>query len=187
MIQAIIFDCFGVLTGDLWKEFMASLPESQKPQARDLNRALDAGFITHTDFYQQINQLTGHEPDEVEAIITSKMQKNIPVLTLIQELSATYKIGLLSNISSDWIVSDFLRQEEAALFDAMVFSYQIGTTKPDARAYQAVATKLSVDIHECLMIDDSQPNCEGAEAAGMNAVLYTDSATLKNDLKSMLQ
>jgi HAD superfamily hydrolase (TIGR01509 family) len=187
MIQAVIFDCFGVLTGDLWKEFVASLSESQRPSAQNLNRALDAGFISHSEFYQQIHELTGRQPKEVEGIITSKMQKNVPLLDLIGQLSTQYKIGLLSNISSDWITTDFLSNSEASLFDEIVPSYQIGVTKPDIGAYKIVASKLGVEPGECLFIDDSQTNCFGAEDAGMKAILYTDFATLKNDLKSMLQ
>jgi putative hydrolase of the HAD superfamily len=187
MMKAVIFDCFGVLTGDIWKEFVASLPESQRASAQSLNRALDAGFISHGEFYQQIYELTGRQTKEVEGVVTSKMQKNVPLIQLIGEMSAQYKIGLLSNISSDWITTDFLSSSEADLFDEIVPSYQIGVTKPDIRAYKIVAAKLKVEPEDCLFIDDSQTNCFGAEDAGMKAILYTDFATLKNDLKSILQ
>ena len=187
MIKAVIFDCFGVLTGDLWKEFVASLPEDQQDTARDLNRALDSGVLTHTEFYRHISALTGHKPQRVEDIITSPMQKNRALLDYIKELSVRYKIGLLSNISSDWITREFLSAGEVKLFDAMVFSYQIGITKPDGRAFMAVAENLMVQPHECIMIDDSKINCQGAEKVGMKAILYMDSATLKTNLKSILK
>jgi hypothetical protein len=42
MIRAIIFDCFGVLTTDKWKEFVATLPvRASISPATDLNHALD--------------------------------------------------------------------------------------------------------------------------------------------------
>lgn len=186
MIQAIIFDCFGVLTGDIWKEFVASLSEDQRPSARNLNRALDAGLITHDEFYQQIHELTGRQPEEVEGIITSKMQKNLPLLQYIRELSEQYKIGLLSNISSDWITEDFLSAEEVELFNAMVFSYQVGATKPDHRTYEAIASKLGVNPDQCVMIDDSELNCDGARQVGMKALQYKDFSILQKELKSML-
>lgn len=186
MIKAIIFDCFGVLTGDLWKEFVASLPDEQKPSARKLNHALDDGSLSHEEFYQQIHELTGRQPAEVEGIITSNMQKNESVLALIRELKSQYKIGLLSNISSDWITDDFLSNDEIALFDGMVFSYQVGVTKPDRRTYEAIAQKLGVEPEHCIMIDDSELNCSGARQVGMQAIIFQDTSILRKALKSML-
>lgn len=186
MIKAIIFDCFGVLTADLWKEFVATLPENQKQAARDLNHALDAGMIDHKEFYAQIFNLTGSQPQQVESFLSPDIQKNQPLFEYIKELSRDYQIGLLSNISSDWVTRVFLLSEEAALFNAKIFSYQIGVTKPEERAYTAAAEKLGVETAECIMVDDSEINCQGARTAGMQAILYQDFETLKKDLKSIL-
>jgi len=186
MIKAIIFDCFGVLTGDLWKEFVGSLPESQKSQARSLNHALDSGLLSQTDSYQAIHILTGHSPQHVEDIITSEKHKNKALLSYIALLSKDYKVGILSNVSSDWITRTFLSKEEIGYFTDMVFSYQIGVTKPDARAFELTAARLGEEPEACIFIDDSQGNCEGAERIGMHAILYEDFETLKAKLKSML-
>src|SRR5882762_4506135 len=101
MIKAIIFDCFGVLTTDKWKEFVATLPESQKQPARDLNHAYDGGFITEEEFITKIQELTGQNPGEVEKIPSSEVAKNNELLNYIEGLKPTYKIGLLSNIASN--------------------------------------------------------------------------------------
>ncbi len=186
MTKAIIFDCFGVLTGDLWKEFVGTLPEEQKNPARSLNHALDAGILSQQDFYKAIHELTGQSPQKVEDIITSSMHKNEALLSYIALLKKQYKIGLLSNISTDWITRDFLSKEESAMFDDMVFSYQIGVTKPDARAFELTAGRLGEAPEDCIFIDDSAMNCEGAERTGMQAILYEDFETLKANLKSML-
>lgn len=186
MIKAIIFDCFGVLTGDLWKEFVGSLPEEQKQQARSLNRALDSGILSHEDFYIQINELTGRKPKEVENIINADMQKNEALFSYIGELSKTHKIGLLSNISSQWITEHFLSSDEQGMFDAIVTSVEIGVVKPDGRAFTTTAERLGVESNECIMVDDSEPNCEGARAAGMQAVVYYDFPQFKHDIETLL-
>ncbi len=186
MITAIIFDCFGVLTADLWKEFVVSLPSEQQQPARELNHKLDAGELSLSNFAKAIHELTGRSPQSIEDIITSDMPKNKALLEYIATLKETHKIGLLSNISSDWITRVFLSPAEAELFDAMVLSYEIGATKPDRRAYQAVASELGVRPEQCVFIDDSPANCEGAEKAGMQAVVYENLSMLKHNLKSIL-
>ena len=65
MIKAIIFDCFGVLTTDLWKEFVGTLPESQRSPAYDINHAYDRGFITHEEYVEQLLKLTGRKLDDI--------------------------------------------------------------------------------------------------------------------------
>jgi len=54
MIKAVIFDCFGVLTVDLWKEFVATLPDEQKQAASDINHSYDRGELTEAEFMQQV-------------------------------------------------------------------------------------------------------------------------------------
>lgn len=186
MIKAVIFDCFGVLTGDLWKEFVGSLPEDQKPQARALNRALDSGILRHEDFYAQIHDLTGRKPREVESIINADMQKNKALFSYIGELSNAYKIGLLSNISSQWITEHFLSGDEQGMFDAIVTSVEIGVVKPDMRAFRIAAERLGVEPSECIMVDDSEPNCEGARDAGMQAIVYSNFTQFKQDIEKLL-
>lgn len=187
MIRAIIFDCFGVLTTDLWKEFVASLPEDQQSSASSLNHALDAGMVSHQDFFEAIHKSTGRLPKEVEETITTELHKNVPLLGYIAELKKDYKIGLLSNVSTDWITREFLSAEERALFTDMVFSYQVGITKPDSGVYQLTADRLGEKPEDCVLIDDSELNCNGAEKTGMKAIKYDNFETLKSQLKSMLK
>lgn len=186
MIKAIIFDCFGVLTGDLWKEFLASLPEGQKGKAHDLNRALDSGYLSHRDFYHQIHELTGRMPEEVEHIISAEMKKNTLLLRYIAELNQKYKIAILSNISSNWITQHFLDSHEVKLFDSIVISVEIGVTKPDKRAFEIAAQKLGVSPHDCIMVDDSEANCQAAINVGMQAVLYDNFVDFKQQLQKLL-
>jgi len=186
VIKAIIFDCFGVLTEDLWKEFTATLPANQKLVATQLNRALDSGQLSHNDFYSEIYELTGRKPQEVENIINSSMQKNQPLLEYIATLKPTYKTCILSNISSDWITKRFLSEEEAALFDKIFLSFEIGYTKPDKEAFEVCLKLLNVNADQTVLIDDSVANCDGAEKVGMRAILYTDFQAFKKQLEKIL-
>ncbi len=172
MIKAIIFDCFGVLTSDKWKEFVRSLPEAEQEPARELNRAMDRGFLSPEDFVKQMHELTGLTSEQIMNAINPEQDKNISLLNYIRELRPKYKIGLLSNVSSNWIEESFLTTDEAKLFDALILSYEVGMIKPDVDLYKLAARRLSVNPEECIFIDDGPRNVEGAITAGMQGIHY---------------
>lgn len=187
MIKAIIFDCFGVLTTDIWKEFVQSLPEEQQEPARELNRAHDRNAISLQDFTHAVYELTGSEPKTIESLISADMEKNEKLLDYIRELSQNYKIGLVSNVGSNWIRERFLNDSEQALFDEFILSYEVGLIKPEPEIYNLAASRLGVEPEECVFIDDGEMNCHGAEAVGMKAILYSSFAKFKPELERLLQ
>src|SRR5437868_633586 len=98
MVRAIIFDCFGVLTTDTWKEFVATLPEAQRRAARDLNHAYGSGNLSKREFLKAIQDLTGKQPEDIDLMLDREITKNGDLLKLIAKLKKSYKIGLLSNV-----------------------------------------------------------------------------------------
>jgi FMN phosphatase YigB (HAD superfamily) len=62
MVKAVIFDCFGVLTTDYWKEFVATLTAEQIEPARSIIYRYDAGKIDRADFLKSVKKLTGRTP-----------------------------------------------------------------------------------------------------------------------------
>lgn len=186
MIRAIILDCFGVLTSAPWREFIDNLPIQQKEDCRQLNRALDSGKISLADFLQGVNRITDKPIDLIKDVISSGSGKNTKLLDYLAELKKHYKIGLLSNISSDWIKREFLTEDEAKLFDDMVFSYQIRMVKPDPRAFELTAGRLGEPVSKCIMVDDSKQNCQGAVSVGMEAIHYKTFEQFKIELRKIL-
>ncbi len=188
MIRAIIFDCFGVLTTDTWRAFLDSLPEgTDTTEAREINKAYDAGLLTTEEFLEQVEQVTGHIPKQVEDMAKGDVLKNTKLLEYVAELKTTYKIGLLSNIASNWIRDSFLTAEEQALFDDMVFSHDVGTTKPDPRIFELTCERLGVEPNEAIMIDDVESYCRSAEQVGLKAVVYEDFEQCRQQLEQLLR
>jgi len=68
------------------------------------------------------------------------------------------------------------------LFDAQVFSYQVGALKPDPRMYRAILAALDVPPEESLFIDDAPANVQGALATGMQALRFVGVDALLQDL-----
>jgi putative hydrolase of the HAD superfamily len=53
-----------------------------------------------------------------------------------------------------------------------IFDIRVGgwITKPDPRVYEHVLTALGIRAEECLFVDDSAMNLEGAQALGLHTV-----------------
>lgn len=187
MIKAIVFDCFGVLTSDSWKEFCSTLPNEEVVKtARNLNHMYDAGHITQREFIDELVRITNCPIGQIEQIFTDDMPKNTQLLSYIKVLKPNYKIGLLSNVASNWINDNLLNKEEQALFDEMVFSFEVGMTKPDPQIFEITCQKLAVKPAEAVMIDDIERYCEAAKSIGMQAIVYSDFHQLKHDLGEVL-
>lgn len=161
------------------------MPVGIQPAAADLNKAYDAGFITTIEFIDQVKELTGKLPELVEQT-HGVANKNYKLLDFIVELKTHYKIGLLSNIASDWITDEFLTAAEQNLFDAMIFSHNVNLTKPDHRIFELMAEQLGVEPNDCLMVDDIEANCSGARETGMQAVVYHNYAQARAELEQLL-
>lgn len=186
MIRAIIFDCFGVLTTDKWRDFVADLPHEQQESARSLNRAYGAAIIDEQAFLAQLEELTGFVPQQVHDLLDNEDTKNTKLLGYIGELAQDYSIGLLSNVASNWIRSTLLTEAEQTYFDDMVFSYEVGMTKPDPRIYRLACQRLGVKPEDTVFIDDIPSYCEAAKQQGMQAIVYEDFASLKAQLETLL-
>jgi putative hydrolase of the HAD superfamily len=186
MIKAIIFDCFGVLTADTWRKFTKTLPADQLENARALNRAYDSAHISLDEFLDEIQKLTGWQPELVAKLLDKETTKNIELLAYIKTLKPKYKIGLLSNIGTNWIRESFLTQNEQTLFDDMVMSYEVGLAKPNHQIFEIACARLDVEPEEAVFIDDIDRYCQAAEEVGMKAIVYTDLESMKLRLEQIL-
>ncbi len=57
-----------------------------------------------------------------------------------------------------------------------------GLRKPATAAYLNAANNLNREIEDCLLIDDSIANCRAAEATGLPAIHFRNSASLREEL-----
>ena len=120
------------------------------------------------------------EQDQVEV-------PNKELLAYIAELKKTYKVGLLSNISSrDRLSIRFQDGELQSHFDTIVASGDEGYVKPQPEIYEIAATRLGVEPSECVMIDDIAEFCEGARAVGMQAIQFLNTQQCITDLNTLI-
>jgi 2-haloacid dehalogenase len=70
-----------------------------------------------------------------------------------------------------------------ALFDDVVVSGTEGVAKPDPRVFAIVAERAGLPLDRLAFVDDRADNVAAAAALGMDAILFTDAATLRADLR----
>lgn len=187
MIKAIIFDCFGVLTGDNWGSFKEKINNQQiSAEASKLNKLYDASKISKQVFLRQVADLTGVKASEIAETLDNETGKNTRVFDLIRSLKDKYKLAILSNVGSDWITSKFLSDEEKKLFDEIIMSFEVGMVKPDHEFYKYACNKLGVKPTETIFIDDIERYCIEAEKLGIKTVVYKNFEQLEKDLEKTL-
>lgn len=190
MIKAIIFDFFGVIglsTHSLIRE-QFELTESQIDELRNLHKLLDYEYIGSKKYLSAYAAVVGISYEEMLKIYNDSVERfahSKILLDYIKELRKTYKISLLSNVSKEAYIQFIEPIKE--YFDVIVTSHETQLAKPEQAIYEYCADQLGVDTSECVMIDDSKINCEGAISAGMQATQYEDFDQFKKDLIDLLK
>ncbi len=188
MIQAVVFDCFGVLAYDGWLAFKEMYFDGKPDlleKAIDSNRRSDVGLIPYQDFVHDIAMLAGIEDHKAQAILENNPPNEKLFAYIRDVLKPNYKIGLLSNASANWLEQIFAPWQ-VALFDEAVLSYQVGAIKPAPVMYETVATRLGLLPEECVFIDDQPRFVTGAIETGMQAFTFEDTATTIAKIEELL-
>lgn len=188
MIKAVIFDCFGVLTTDGWKqlreEFFAGDP-AKLQHSVDIDKAVNAGFMEYDDFIAEISRMSGL----TESDVRWRMNGTAPNKQLFEyirdKLKPQYKIGMLSNAAANWL-GDMFEPWQVELFDEAVLSYRVGVAKPEPLIYQTAVAELGVAYGEAIFIDDSERYVAAAEDLGMKGVYHTDTAATIARIEELL-
>lgn len=190
MIRGIIFDCFGVLYLDTSRHFYehhVKNYEELRPELSNLSRAADYGVLTQEELNKAVAELTGLDLPFVSSHIQGVHKRNDALLAYAEGLRKNYKVGMLSNISPGAMDSFFSKSERDSLFDAVVMSSEEHIAKPHPYIFTLAAERLGLSAGECVVIDDVEENCAGADAAGMKTILYESNAQTMKELEWILE
>lgn len=189
MISALIFDYFGVirLTG-IRSAFVSLGGDLSKDETfvADVTTAGNHGFIHDVD--EQLAEHLGVDLATWQKAVAGSNGNDPVLLKYIKETRASglYKTGLLSNAGSQALKDYFEPGEVEAYFDATLISGDSGFVKPEAAFYRMMAEKLGVDPNACVMIDDREEFCRGAEYIGMHSIHYKNYQQFREDLDKLV-
>ncbi len=188
MIKAVIFDCFGVLTTDGWKqireEFFAH-DEALLRRSLDIDKAVNSGFMNYEEFIHEIGGMTGLSKSEVRRRLNGSLP-NKPLFNFIRDnLKKNYKIGMVSNAAENWL-DQLFEPWQVGLFDATVLSYEAGMVKPDPGIYELALARLGVAPDESIFIDDIERFCSAAEEVGIRSIYHQNTNDTIVKLKELI-
>lgn len=151
---------------------------------------MDRGSITEEDAVESICKRTPpHLRDAVTKLVYLWERPILPVegmYELVEELKQKgYGVYLLSNAS--------VRQHTywpnvpaARFFDGKLISADVKLVKPQPEIYTLLCDQFGLVPAECVMIDDTPQNIEGAYQVGMPGVVFHgDAAALRASLKAL--
>jgi putative hydrolase of the HAD superfamily len=195
-IKALVFDFGGVLTNPVWETFAAFCdaeglePEAVKdlfrsdPGAMQDLRGLESGEMPPEEFQVSFAKRLGvSESGGLIDRLFAGMKPDEAMLAAVRAARAGgLKTALLSN---SWSLDQYDRDVLDELFDVSVISGEVGLHKPQPEIYALAIEQLGVAAEACVFIDDLRENCEGAEAAGMQALRHRDAAATITQLEEM--
>jgi len=195
-LRAVVFDYGMVLTGPQEPEAHAALlritglpPERFERLYWADRPAYDEGKLTGIGFWEKFlreaglgkNQGMAEELNRCDARMWTS--ENPAMVVWQQALKERgLKTAILSNIGDDVLASVERTFDWIHRFDVLVWSYQLGIAKPDAKLYRHAQAELGVRPEETLFIDDKLPNVEAARALGILAIQFSSVDGLRKDL-----
>jgi putative hydrolase of the HAD superfamily len=198
MIKAIIFDFGRVITAQkplsLFRSYEEELgldPDTINSIMFDSQAWQDTllGRKTTEEFWHLIGPELGLKTaDEVNRFrrrYHADEAINEAVLDLIRKLRGRYKLAILSNSPPDltrWLADWEMRD----LFEVVFCSGDEGMIKPDPAAFKLTLERLGVEPGKAVFIDDTPEHVEAARKLGIQGIIFTTTAALKDDLKKFL-
>lgn len=198
-IEAGIFDVGGVLISNqmahVWRDVRETLQLEEtvfRTAWRELGAALGAGQVEEADFWRGFLERTGAKgtlPEESLFVREYGRRWSVhqPVLDLVVRLK---ELGLKTAVLSNTITAHVTHNRERGLyapFDVLVFSNEVGMSKPDEAIYRHTLDRLGLAERPeaAFFVDDLEENVAAARALGMRGILFTDPAQLMEEVRAL--
>ena len=196
-VRGVICDFGGVLTNPLSEAFAAVQRSSGIPVAA-LGSAmarvaeadgahplfeLETGRMSEADFLDRLARAL--EPElgraiELRGYGEAYFSALVPNTELIEYMAALARRGLrmalLTNNVREWQPRWRAMLPVDDIFPVVVDSAFVGVRKPDPEIYELTLERIGLTAPECVFVDDTDVNCEAAEALGMTAVRFDSTA-----------
>jgi putative hydrolase of the HAD superfamily len=205
MIKAVISDFGGVLTTPLVRTFIAfqeqsgvSLEELGNAMARLAGAdgehplfRLEKGEISEAEFLSRLSdELGGVSLTGFGERYFEHLHPNEEMIEVMRGLRKRgLRMALLTNNVREWEALWRAKLPDIdEIFEVVVDSAFVGMRKPDREIYELTVERIGngVVAADCLFIDDSDVNCDAAEALGMTVVHYRDNDQAIPEIRAAL-
>lgn len=151
------------------------------------NRAQDGGR-SFAEGLQAAREAHGDEARHLAGYLAAfplTIEKTVPGAWEIAEalLARGVPLYALTNWAAEtWPDALALHPRLGGLFLDIVVSGEVGALKPAPEIYRLLMDRNGLRPEDCILIDDSPANVEGARATGMDGIRFTDAAALGAEL-----
>jgi beta-phosphoglucomutase len=167
--EADVIEAFKQVVGRSRREVAIYLVERFDLADRARTRMTEYGVQTDWQAFVQVR--LGIYQDllaDPAVILENQWPHNVALLQEARRVRCRTGLATMSYCSQASRILDILSLHDA--FDFMATRDDVERGKPDPEIYLLVASELSVDASECLVIEDSPSGVEAAVAAGMHVV-----------------
>lgn len=156
---------------------------------REHRPAFDSGLVTGEQYWRRVVERCGLDPADVDLAyfiardIESWTQLNQAMVRFVADVrQRVHRLAIISNMTQNTLVFMRKRFDWLALFHACVFSCEIGSNKPGREIYETCLRRLELPAGECLFVDDSAENVQGARDVGMAAIRFESTEQFLEEL-----
>jgi putative hydrolase of the HAD superfamily len=187
MIKVIIFDYYGVIAQDaFWYRVKGLEAGKHKSEyIQKLSDEVNLDKISWHEFCEAVSQDIGVPVDEVRRRY-DQHQVRPGIVELISALASKYRVVLLSNANEEQLLPVMRHLGLDKLFERVFVSSEIGSIKPDPKAFLYVAEQLGIESDECILIDDSERNIISAKQLGMKGIVFKNPEDCSSQLHALL-
>lgn len=201
-IRAVVFDIGNVLeiTPDpqligmtrAWEARLGLAEGEVDIRMLDLWRAGSIGLCTEEDVYVGLRERVGLDDEQFSAFTRDFWSAylgspNDKLYAYVASLRPRYRIAMLSNSFVGAREREQSAYNYASMCDFIIYSHEVGMSKPDPRIYQLTCERLGVQPHEAIFVDDAERYLIGAQDVGMHGVLFRDTDQAIAEIESFMR
>ncbi len=198
-VRAVVFDIGGVLeitpslgVPEKWERKLGLQPGELGERTHRVWEAGAIGTSSEDDVQRSIGELLGLDEAQVDAFMEDIWTEylgtlNVELTEYFRGLRPRYRTAMLSNSFVGARSRERERYHFDELTDLIVYSHEVGMSKPDRRIYELTCERLGVRPEEMIFLDDTEWAVDGARATGIQAVLFEDNAQAIAEIEACLR
>ena len=198
-IKNVIFDLGGVLldwnpeylyekvfVGDQekMKWFLQNVCTQQWNMEQDAGRTFEEGTHILLKTFPEYESEIRFFFDRWEEMLKGEIKDTVLILNELHSLNKV-KLYALTNWSSETFPIAKRRFDILNSFEGIVVSGEEHTRKPYSKIYEVTLNRFGLEPEQCLFIDDSLENVEGARKMGINGIHFEKPSQLKEALQKL--
>ena len=197
MITTIIFDIGNVLADFTWKEHYENFGYDEEMVERLAKATVknpawseyDRGVMSAEEIVQAFVDADPEIGQDIRRVLENlgaMVKRNDYAIPWIQELKGKgYRVLYLSNFSEKAETDCAYALNFIPYMDGGILSYQEKVIKPMPEIYQLLIDRYGLKAEECVFMDDTVENLDGAEKFGIHTIHFHDQEQAVEELRKL--